>query len=256
MDTVNFLNVQFNRMPLKQAVEVLLIRVMARKISRIYYSNAHTMVAAASCSKLTRALHRSDLLLADGSGVLWGSWLLGNPLTHNLNGTDLVPALCSVGATEGLSVYLLGAKPGVAEQAATRLSEFYPGLRIAGVQHGYFASSEIDNVLSNIRDAKPHLLLVAMGVPLQEIWIDQHAHSLPGIACMGVGGLFDFMSGQVPRAPLWMRKTGVEWVWRLLVEPKRLWKRYIIGNLVFCGLLFRHAFSIRSRKLLISPNKD
>lgn len=240
MDQVNFLKVRFNRMPIGEATEVVLTQILARKVSKIYYANAHTMVTADKNELLSKALHHSDLLLADGSGVLWGSRLLGVPLTYNLNGTDLVPALCRIGSAKGLSVYLLGAKPNVANEAAAKLSATYPGLRIVGTQHGYFDRSNIDEVLDNIRNANPHLLLVAMGVPLQEIWIDQYASSLPGIACMGVGGLFDFMSQRVPRAPLWLRKIGMEWLWRLIVEPRRLWKRYTIGNLLFCALLLRH----------------
>lgn len=240
---VSFLNVRFNRLSFEAAVQDLLPRIMGRRISRIYYANAHTMVTAEKCPALTTALNRCDLLLADGSGVLWGSRLLGNPLTYNLNGTDLTPALCKLGASEGLSVYFLGAKPGIAEFAASKLAESYPGLKIAGVQDGYFKDSETDIVLEKIRKARPHLLLVAMGVPRQEIWIDLHANRLPDIACMGVGGLFDFMAEQVPRAPLAVRQCGFEWAWRLLMEPRRLWRRYTIGNLVFCGLILRHVFS-------------
>ncbi|MEO0376089.1 MAG: WecB/TagA/CpsF family glycosyltransferase [Cyanobacteria bacterium P01_A01_bin.17] len=188
-------------------------------------------------------MDRSDILLVDGSGLLWTSCLLGNPLTYNLNGTDLVPALCKAGSQQDLSVYFLGARPGVADAAAANLKKECPDLKVAGIQHGYFHKSEIDTVLKNIRDTKPHLLLVAMGVPAQEVWIDQYADSLPGITCMGVGGLFDFMSENVRRAPLWVRQIGMEWLWRLLMEPKRLWKRYTIGNIVFLMTVFNHVVS-------------
>ncbi|BAY33492.1 putative UDP-N-acetyl-D-mannosaminuronic acid transferase [Nostoc carneum NIES-2107] len=236
-DRVSFLNTNFDRMSFDEAIEILLTRLQRRQGGCIYYANAHTMVTANQDIALAAALENSDLLLADGSGVLWGSALLGKPLIHNLNGTDLVPSLCKKGAQKGLSIYLLGAKPGVAEAAGENLAKTYPGLIIAGTQHGYFSPAETPKILERIRAARPHLLLVAMGVPLQEIWINQYASELPGITCMGVGGLFDFVAERVPRAPIFIRSFGMEWLWRLAMEPNRLWRRYIIGNLIFLNLL-------------------
>jgi N-acetylglucosaminyldiphosphoundecaprenol N-acetyl-beta-D-mannosaminyltransferase len=240
-DRVNFLNTYFDSMSSSEAIELLLERLLNREGGRVYYGNAHTMVTAAKNPVLAEALERSDLLLADGSGVRWGSALLGQPLIHNLNGTDLVPSLCKNGAAKGLSIYLLGAKPGVAEKAAANLKKEYPGLVIAGTQHGYFSETETSQVLEAIRLAHPQLLLVAMGVPTQEIWIDQYASQLPGITCMGVGGLFDFISERVARAPYFIRAIGMEWLWRLAMEPNRLWRRYLIGNLVFFNLVATYA---------------
>lgn len=244
--TVRFLNAEFDRLTPNQAVTELLRRVFSREGGRVYYANAHTMVTAARDRSLEDALEKKDLLLADGSGVRWGSALLGTPLTYNLNGTDLVPALCKAGAKDNLSVFLLGANPGVAKEAATNLAEAYPGLVIAGTRNGYFADDQIEDVLEEIRQADPHMLLVAMGVPRQEIWIDKHADSLPRITCMGVGGLFDFLSERVTRAPLWIRKLGFEWLWRMAIEPRRLWKRYVIGNAVFMGLVAMSAWRPKS----------
>ena len=244
-DTVTFLNTRFNRMTPQEAVAILLERVLERQSDKIFFANAHTLVTASKQPELAACLRQSDFLLADGSGVRWGSALLGTPLLHNLNGTDLVPALCRAGAERGLSVYLLGSKPGVAEEAATNLTRRYPGLVIAGTRHGYFSPEENPAILEEIRAARPHLLLVALGVPLQETWITCHAPQLPGITCMGVGGLFDFIARRVPRAPKPVRAVGMEWGWRLAMEPRRLWKRYLVGNLVFIGKLAGHAFSYR-----------
>ena len=246
-DRVSFLNTHFDRMSSSEAIEVLLAQLLKRQGGRVYYANAHTMVTAAQNPVLAKALDQSDLLLADGSGVRWGSALLGTPLVHNLNGTDLVPALCKDGAAKNLSVYLLGAKPGVAEEAAANLKKAYPGLVIAGSQHGYFSEAETPQVLEAIRAARPHLLLVAMGVPLQEIWINQYASLLPGITCMGVGALFDFVAERVSRAPYAIRAVGMEWLWRLAMEPGRLWQRYLIGNLVFLSLVLSYAFAPRGQ---------
>jgi N-acetylglucosaminyldiphosphoundecaprenol N-acetyl-beta-D-mannosaminyltransferase len=242
-DRVSFLNTYFDRMSSSEAIELLLARLLKRQGGRVYYGNAHTMVTAAKNPALAEALQQSDLLLADGSGVRWGSALLGKPLVYNLNGTDLVPSLCENGAAKNLSIYCLGAKPGIAEEAAAKMKKAYPGLIIVGIQHGYFSETQTPQLLEAIRVARPHLLLVAMGVPLQEIWIDRYASQLPGITCMGVGGLFDFVAERVVRAPYFIRAVGMEWLWRLAMEPKRLWRRYIIGNLLFLSLLVTYAFS-------------
>jgi N-acetylglucosaminyldiphosphoundecaprenol N-acetyl-beta-D-mannosaminyltransferase len=244
-DRVYFLNTRFDRMTPDEAVELLLARLLMRQGGKVNYANAHTMVTASKTPALVEALRNTDLLLADGSGVRWGSALLGSPLVYNLNGTDLVPAICKAGAERGLSVYLLGAKPGVAEDAAANLQKVYPGLVIAGTRDGYFSKEETPRVLEEIRAARPHLLLVAMGNPLQEIWIEQHADQLPGITCMGVGGLFDFLALRVSRAPRFLRAIGMEWTWRLAQEPGRMWRRYVVGNTVFFGLVATYALSPR-----------
>lgn len=240
---VEFLRFRFHRMAQEKAVETLFALTKTSRAYRVYFANAHTIEVASRSPELSQALLRCNLLLADGSGVLLGSRLTGTPLVHNLNGTDLIPALCqSADPSQKLSVYFLGAKPGVAQQAASSLAKRYPGLHIAGVQDGYFSKEGLATVLRDIRDSKPDILLVAMGTPMQEIWIDRHASQLPGIVCIAVGGLFDFMAGRVPRAPGVFRSLGAEWVWRLLMEPSRLWKRYTIGNLIYLRVLAKSWF--------------
>lgn len=246
IEQVQFLNTRFDRMMPDEAVDLLMERALNREGGRIYFANAHTMVTAFTTPALADALACSDLLLADGSGVRWGSKLLGTPLIHNLNGTDLIPALAAAGAPHGLSVYLLGAQPGVAEDAAANLAAAHPGLKIAGTQHGFFAPEETEQVLEDIRAARPHVLLVAFGVPIQELWIHQYADQLPGITVIGVGGLLDFLARRVPRAPRIIRAIGMEWIWRLAMEPGRLWRRYVGGNLAFLCLLAAQALAPRA----------
>lgn len=235
---VEFLGLRFHRMPQEKAVETLLALAKSDRTYRVYFANAHSIEVASRQPELAQALKRSSLLLADGSGVLLGSRLAGKSLVHNLNGTDLIPALCQAASPQRpLSVYFLGAKPAIAQQAADNLARRYAGLRIAGVRDGYFSEAELPRVLQSIREAQPDVLLVAMGTPLQEIWIDRHASQLPGIVCIAVGGLFDFMAEQVVRAPKIFRVLGIEWIWRLMMEPTRLWKRYTVGNLIYLKVL-------------------
>ena len=200
---------------------------------RVFFVNAHCLNVAASDHDYRDALAMAELVLADGSGVLLAAKLLQTPITHNLNGTDLGPTLCEAVAADGGSVFLLGARPGVAEQSAARLLARYPRLRIAGIQHGYFDPANSAEVVAQINAARPDMLLVALGVPLQELWITQHAAELNVPVCLAVGALFDFLSESVARAPWLLRRLGIEWLYRLYQEPRRLWRRYLLGNVRF-----------------------
>ena len=165
---------------------------------------------------------------------------MGSALQENLNGTDLLPYLCSLAVRKGYSLYLLGAKEGVAEAMQENLESLYPGLKIAGTHHGYFDfDAEYESVIAHINESGADILLVAFGAPLQEKFIRNYRNILEPRLLMGVGGLFDFYSNQMPRAPLWMRQIGIEWVYRLFQEPKRMWKRYIIGNPLFLYRVWR-----------------
>jgi N-acetylglucosaminyldiphosphoundecaprenol N-acetyl-beta-D-mannosaminyltransferase len=185
------------------------------------------------------ALSHAALILPDGIGIKLACRILGIALKANVNGTDLFPKLCERAVTEGFSLYLLGAKPGIAEAVAENMQARYPGLKIAGCQHGFFAQEETDSIIQNINAANADILLVAFGAPKQELWLAQHQNHLTPPVRLGVGGLFDFYSGRIPRAPQWMREVGMEWSWRLLQEPSRMWRRYILGNPLFLYRIWR-----------------
>ncbi len=175
-------------------------------------------------------LAQADLVMPDGIGVEIAAKWQGTPVQDNINGTDMLPLLCRMPH----SIYLLGAAPGIAEKARENLKRDFPNVRIVGVDHGYFADAAAEKAaIERVNQAKPDILLVAMGVPRQEKWLFKHREELNCKVAMGVGGLFDFASGRIPRAPKWMLKMKIEWTYRLYNEPIRLFKRYIIGNPVF-----------------------
>lgn len=206
--------------------------------SRVFFVNAHCVNNAFASFAYTQSLRQAEFVLPDGSGVLLASKILRLPIKHNLNGTDLTPLICQSAAEDGRSIFLLGAQPGTAEQAAKSLVERFPTLRIAGVRDGYFAVEESAEIVARINAAQPDILLVALGVPLQELWITEHFDELQAPVCLAVGALFDFLSNSVPRAPMILRRLGLEWMFRLLREPRRLWKRYLIGNVTFLSRVF------------------
>lgn len=235
---VSFLGLGVDEMTTAEATDMVRGYWQTGEKARVFFVNAHCINTAAANQEYRDALAMAEQVLADGSGVLLGSKLLNAPITHNLNGTDLVPHLCSVAAEEGRSVFLLGAHPGIACLAARKLRERHPNLRIVGVQHGYFPPEETDAVIARINAAQPDMLLVAFGVPGQEVWVTSHFAELDAGVIFAVGALFDFMSETVPRAPRFFRQIGMEWFYRLCREPKRLWRRYLIGNVTFLSRIF------------------
>lgn len=185
------------------------------------------------------ALRQADIVWPDGIGINVGLRMLGLALKDNVNGTDLFPRLCERLASEGRSIYLLGARPGIAALAARNMAERYPGLRIAGTRDGYFTPEEEGTVIDLINRSAADVLLTAFGAPKQELWLQQHREKLKPRVLIGVGGLFDFYSGRIARAPTWMREIGMEWSWRILQEPGRMWRRYLIGNPLFLARVYR-----------------
>ncbi|MDG4554661.1 MAG: WecB/TagA/CpsF family glycosyltransferase [Candidatus Competibacter sp.] len=186
-------------------------------------------------------LQQAARVLPDGIGVKIGCRMRGLGLAANVNGTDLFPRLCERAARDGFSLFLLGARPGIAELVAANMRARCPGLMIVGAQHGYFGPDEEDTIVARINASGAGVLLVAFGVPRQELWLADHHDALTPPVRMGVGGLFDFYSGRIPRAPLWLREIGLEWVWRLAQEPGRMWRRYILGNPLFLYRVWRQA---------------
>lgn len=199
---------------------------------KLAFANSHVVNVAAADAALADAL-RTFLVLPDGIGVDLGSRLLyGAPFRANLNGTDFIPRLIAA-APIALKVGLVGGKPGVAERAAQQLSVMNPYHRFRVFSHGYFGAEDEPALLAALAEDRPDLLLVAFGNPRQELWIAGKIGPEHAVVAAGVGALFDFLAGEVARAPLWVRGLRLEWLFRLAQEPSRLWRRYVLGNPAF-----------------------
>lgn len=194
------------------------------------FVNAHCLNLACTDSHYAAILRTAANVWPDGTGVRMAGRRIGFPVPENVNGTDLFPLVCRAAEREGFSVFLYGARPWVVARMAENVGRGYPNLRIAGFCDGYADDAA---VVAQINAARPDVVLVAKGVPLQEKWIAAHCDELHCRAILAVGGLFDFVSGRIPRAPGWMRRYGVEWMFRLYKEPIRLFRRYVIGNPLF-----------------------
>jgi len=214
----------------------------------IAHANAYTLNSAAGDPSYRDVLRRADLVLNDGKGVMLAARLVGDRFPADLNGNSFTPFLLRRAAERGWPVYFLGARPGVARAAADRLAGHVPGLQVCGVRDGYFSPAELDGVIAGIRDSGAELLLVALGNPAQERWLDDHLAASGARIGVGVGAFFDFQTGTVRRAPGWMNRLGLEWVHRLALEPRRMWRRYLIGNPLFIGRVIRSRFARTTAK--------
>jgi N-acetylglucosaminyldiphosphoundecaprenol N-acetyl-beta-D-mannosaminyltransferase len=201
--------------------------------------NPEFVMAAQQDTTFRVTLDEADVAVPDGAGLLWASRVLRKPLRERVAGSDLVPRLAELSARHGYRLYLLGAAPGVAERTAGVLASQQPKASIVGTYAGSPAADEEDAIVARVRAASPDILLVAYGAPKQDLWIRRNLRRLAVPVCMGVGGAFDFVAGVTRRAPVWMRRTGLEWLHRLIHEPWR-WRRMLaLPRFAWC--VFRSA---------------
>ncbi|MGA1823312.1 MAG: exopolysaccharide biosynthesis polyprenyl glycosylphosphotransferase [bacterium] len=208
------------------------------KPHHIVYINVDCINKCFFDRKYRKIVEEADLVYADGMGIVHASKLFGSRLPERVNAGDFLPDLCHLCVDKGYKIFLLGGDHGVAEKMEKNLLLRFPGLKIVGKHHGFFADIDEDTIIEMINASSPDILLVGMGAPKQEKWIKKNLKNLNVPICWGVGGLFNYYAGKVSRAPVFIRKIGLEWLYRLFVEPKRLWKRYLIGNLFFIVRLF------------------
>ncbi|MFL5844148.1 MAG: WecB/TagA/CpsF family glycosyltransferase [Solirubrobacteraceae bacterium] len=210
---------------------------------KVMYVNAHVLNQSREYPELRDALEAADLVYCDGYGVRLAAKALDVEIPHRMTGADWIWDLATMCEVSGQSLYLLGSEPGVTAQAADRLRKRYPRLQVAGSHHGYFepGSPHDDRVVEHINELRPDIVLVGMGTPRQELWVEHNAHRLDAGVVWTVGALFDIVSGKVPRAPHWLADNGLEWIFRLAIEPQRMWRRYLLGNPVFISRVLQSA---------------
>lgn len=217
--------------------------------------NADFVVNALHDPELRYILQQADMTTADGTPLVLGARLLGVPLAGRVTGADLVPALAERAAQKGYSLFLLGARPGVAAQAGKILQERNPGLKIAGIVSPPNTSVlDMDPaIVEELKAARPDILLVAFGNPKQEKWISMYARQLNIPVCIGIGGTLDMIAGVTRRAPAWVQNAGFEWLYRLMQEPRRLWKRYVLDLFYFGTFFVRQWWAMRQDRSRPAP---
>ena len=202
----------------------------------IVTADASMVVTASEDDEFARIVAASDLVTPDGAGILWATRRLGAPVTTKVSGVDLATRCCALSGEKNWRIFFFGAAPGVAEEAAARMRARHPGAQIVGFRDGFFTPDDEDRIIEQIRAARPDILLVALGIPKQEKFIARHKAALGVPVCIGVGGTLDVFSGTVKRAPRWMQNSGLEWLYRVASNPKKISKVALLPRFVWMTL--------------------
>jgi N-acetylglucosaminyldiphosphoundecaprenol N-acetyl-beta-D-mannosaminyltransferase len=224
---------------------------------QIVTANAQFFVLAEKNQRFRECLEASEYVCADGMPIVWACERFTGTKVPRITGVDFISLLCERGARDGLRVYLLGGRPGTAQATAESLKERFPGVVIAGVDcpdWGFETSSAtLAPVLARIAAAKPHILLAGLGAPKQEFFIQEHIRPLKVPIAIGIGGSFEILSGSLKRAPTWVQTRGFEWAYRLRQEPRRLWKRYLVGNAEFFWDIVKWRVRVLRQPVRVEP---
>jgi N-acetylglucosaminyldiphosphoundecaprenol N-acetyl-beta-D-mannosaminyltransferase len=233
---------EIDSVTLNEALRRIAELVDRRNGGAVFTPNVDHVVKADKHVDFRRAYSSADLCLADGMPILWASRLLGSPLPEKVSGSDLVLPLARLAAEREWRVYLLGGGPGVAALAGEKMARGI-GVRVVGTDSPVVrddgGTDHPDETLERVRAARPDVVLVALGAPKQELWIDRFAGQIAPAIAIAVGGSLDFVAGRVKRAPAWMSRAGLEWLFRLTQEPRRMWRRYLVEDPRFVAIVAR-----------------
>jgi N-acetylglucosaminyldiphosphoundecaprenol N-acetyl-beta-D-mannosaminyltransferase len=254
MSTINFFNLAFNAVTLDKAVNKIVEAAVIHQRGLVVTPNVDHIVMMEQDHEMLEVFQQALFRFADGMPLVWLSRLLfKNPLPERVTGSDLFPAVCQAAGREKLTVFFLGGNPGVAESAATKLKTRYPDLVVSGVYcppYGFELDQvETKHIISLINESGAHLLFIGVGTPKQEKWAFANLSSLNTGPILCIGASFDFIAGTVKRAPRFIQKAGFEWLWRLIKEPRRLWRRYILRDSRFILLTFLELINIKKKGL-------
>jgi N-acetylglucosaminyldiphosphoundecaprenol N-acetyl-beta-D-mannosaminyltransferase len=242
MHRIELMGCPMDVISMKETVAMIRHAVVERRFTQHVVVNVAKLVHMRSDPELDASVRACDIINIDGMGVVIGARFLGVDVSERVAGVDLFHALLEMSAQEGFSVFLLGAKNEVVSATATRVQALYPGLKLAGYHNGYFWDNEA-SLVERIRASGAQLLFVAITSPKKENFINRWRGQLGVSFVMGVGGTFDVVAGRVKRAPIWMQRYGLEWLYRVIQEPRRMWKRYLVTNSRFAVLLVRAKLS-------------
>ncbi len=243
MSRVTFLGSPMDTMTMSQTVESVKDRIQTGAFTQHVVVNVAKLVNMKKDQELAKSVTECDIINIDGMGVVWGARFLGHDIPERVAGVDLFHQLNAMSEMESFPVFYLGAKREIVEETAKRMQSAHPNLLVAGTHHGYFWDDE-ESVVKLIKDSGAKLLFVAITSPKKENFINKWRDQLGVDFVMGVGGTFDVVAGKVQRAPLWMQKYGLEWLYRVIQEPRRMWKRYLVTNSKFALLLLKEKFGV------------
>ena len=218
---VEILGVNVNSLTMAQAVEAVQQFIAEKKVALVATANAEMLMRSTQDEELKDILNQADLVVPDGAGTVWAAGHLGEPMPERVAGFDLAQELMREAPARGDRIYFFGSAPGVADKAKAKAEELYPGIQVVGTRNGFFTEVDEPGIIAEIKAARPDILLAALGVPKQEKWLKKHMQELQVPVSIGVGGTLDVMAGVMERAPLWMQKAKLEWLFRGLKQPSR-----------------------------------
>jgi N-acetylglucosaminyldiphosphoundecaprenol N-acetyl-beta-D-mannosaminyltransferase len=240
---VHLLGLEIHNLTMAETLQAIGEIVECGRFGYAVTPNVDHAVKLRKSAQFRELYKKASLVVADGVPLLWAARMLGTPLKERINGTDLFERTCQLAAEKGYSVFLLGGSPGAATSACDELIRRHPALKIAGLVSpplGFYRNEEQNKALRNtIQASGADILFVGLGAPQQEQWMCDYAEGSGVSFAIGVGVSFSFVGRLIPRAPIWMQRNGLEWLWRLGKEPRRLWKRYLLEDLPFFGMLLR-----------------
>ncbi len=218
--------------------------------AQVCITPVNSILAARATARVQEIYQHADYVLCDGVPVKWASNFLGDPIKERITGLDVLPRIFPFAALKNFSIFLLGASPGVAEKLKAVMEAKHPGIKIVGTFvppfRAVFSDEENEEMIEAINAVKPDILLVSLTAPKQDIWIAENLAKLDTHVAIGIGGAFEVAAGMIKRAPLWMQKSGLEWFFRFLQEPKRMFRRYFVEAPVFIPLIIQQKISTRS----------
>ncbi len=226
--TINVLGVPVHPFTMHEAVSFLLDRVEKQLTTNVITANAEIIMLGLRNTRYFEILHKADCVLPDGAGTVWAGRTLGYQVPERVAGFDLFQELLKIGHSKNLRFYFFGASPDVARQAKEKCEKLYPGISIVGYHHGYFTPEETQSIVEDINDSGANILCVALGAPKQEFWLAENAAQLQPVIRIGLGGSLDALIGKVARAPQWMQKASLEWLFRLYNQPIRIWRMMVL----------------------------
>ncbi len=246
---INIVGTEIDKYSFDEVVEIIVNHaVSGGRPEYVVTPNAQHILTLQNDTHFREIYSQAFLVVPDGVPMLWAANFLQTPLKGRVNGTDLFEKLCEIAASKELKIFLLGGREGAADKAAAVLQGRYSGLKIAGTYCPPYGFESDPVLLGQINDkilaAGPHILFVGLGAPKQENWIYGNYQQLGVPISLGIGVSFELVGGMVQRAPVWMQTAGLEWLFRLIVEPKRLWQRYVVGNPLFIWLVLRQKLGL------------
>lgn len=244
MSRIKFMNIEIDNLTMDEAIQAINKLVIKNKNSFVVTPNVDHLVQLERGGELCEVYKNADLILADGKPLIWISKWYGTPIKEKVSGSDLFPKICKMSADYGYKMFFLGAAEGVASKAAKNLQRKYPGLQVAGTYSPPFNFEkdicEMDKIIKIIQKSKPHILIVGLGCPKQELFIFHNKEKLEVPVSLGLGASLDFEAGNVKRAPKWMANHGLEWLYRIFQDPKRLAKRYLLEDIKILSMAIKY----------------